>query len=141
MGSSNPQQPVVINLVDDSDSDEPILVSQNVPMPAPVPHGCPPPTVLDSSSPAPDNGRTTVLDSSSTGSEVTEVKEERKPLLPLKLRLKRKRQSREMKNRLLRKKTRTGRSRSSSSSSFRSKLARDGSSLTDTSSSEDSHKR
>ncbi|CAH1116788.1 unnamed protein product [Phaedon cochleariae] len=89
VGSTNPEEPVVIDLVN-TDSDEPILVSQENPVPIPL--------AEDNSEPEPAP---------------------RAPILPLKLRLKHKRQSREKKKEKKRKKrSRHHRSRSSTSSSF-----------------------
>ncbi|XP_074027312.1 uncharacterized protein isoform X2 [Leptinotarsa decemlineata] len=88
VGSINPEEPVVIDLVN-TDSDEPILVSPEDP-PEPIP----------------------ISEHSSEGEGGT-----RTPVLPLKLRLKRKRQSREKKKeKQLKKRSRHHRSRSSSSS-------------------------
>ncbi|KAJ8957648.1 hypothetical protein NQ318_017540 [Aromia moschata] len=85
VGATNPEEPVVIDLVN-TDSDEPILVSQEEPqLPLPIPERCAEP-------------------------------ERRTPVLPLKLRLKHKRQTREKEKRLRQKrKFRRHRSRSSSS--------------------------
>ncbi|KAG5894943.1 hypothetical protein JTB14_023292 [Gonioctena quinquepunctata] len=89
VGSTNPEEPVVIDLVN-TDSDEPILVSQEDP---------PPPIAITEHSSEPEAGTRT-------------------PLLPLKLRLKHKRQSREKKKEKRQKKSsRHYKSRSSVSTS------------------------
>lgn len=87
VSATNPEQPVVIDLVN-TDSDEPILVSQEEPqLPLPMP------------------------------AERYAEPEGRAPVLPLKLRLKHKRQSREKKRQKRRLHRRRSRSTSTSSSS------------------------
>ncbi|XP_056634328.1 E3 ubiquitin-protein ligase Topors-like [Diorhabda sublineata] len=94
VGSSNPQEPVIIDLVN-TDSDEPILISQEDP---------PPPELIH----IPDN----------SPEPPSRERECRTPVLPPKLRLKHKRRSREeAREKRYRKRPRRVRSRSTSSSS------------------------
>ncbi|CAH1114586.1 unnamed protein product [Psylliodes chrysocephalus] len=91
VGSSNSHEPVVIDLVE-SDSDEPIIVPDDSPLPALIP--------ITVNSPEPE-------------------RETRTPVMPLKLRLKHKRRSREEeREKRYKKRSRRYRSSSSSSESF-----------------------
>nr|CAH7742231.1 unnamed protein product [Callosobruchus chinensis] len=91
VGSSDPTDPVVIDLLN-TDSDEPILVTQDEPMPVPVQE--PVPVVDVTSTPEVDDLVTPITPAPlPAAGETPRVLEDRPPLLPLKLRLKRKRQS------------------------------------------------
>ncbi|CAH1993424.1 unnamed protein product [Acanthoscelides obtectus] len=92
VGSSDPTDPVVIDLVN-TDSDEPILVTQDEPMPVPVQE--PVPIVDVTSTPDVEDVVVTGATQNATpvAAEPSRTHEDRPPLLPLKLRLKRKRQS------------------------------------------------